>query len=153
MVIVSACLPLYFVGTSRAHLPPSRSSVTVFPVSHKRTCWRKTLAVRSLGRWTPQTGEIQTQVSSLVFPFFPSFFSFSFFPFSFHLVLLSNFHGLLVSCFLSLSLSFSNPLYSYPMNKELYICKTVCPQNICTPPSHDTWISLWRRQGFSSHGS
>ena len=118
MVIVSACLPLHFVGTSRAHLPPSRSSVTVFPVSHKRTCWRKTLAAH----W--ENGPLR-QVRykhkfRFVFPFFPSFFSFSFFPFSFHLVLLSNSHGLLVSCFLSLSLSLSNPLYSYPMNKELY---------------------------------
>ena len=44
IVIVSAYLPLYFAGTSRAYLPPSRSSVAVFPVERKRTCWRKTLA-------------------------------------------------------------------------------------------------------------
>ena len=41
---LSACLPLYFAGTSRAYFPPSRSSVAVFPVEHKGTCWRKTLA-------------------------------------------------------------------------------------------------------------
>ena len=107
----SACLPLYFAGTSQAYFPPSRSSVAVFPVEHKGTCWRKTLAAH----WEDGPfGQVRYKhkyrlLSSLLFPalsllllFLPIFFSVVFFV------------CLFVSFFLS------NVSYSYSMNKELY---------------------------------
>ena len=88
IVIVSASLPLYFAGTSQASLPPSRGSVAVFPVEHKGTCWRKTLATH----WEDGPfGQVRYKhkyrlLSSFLFPalsllllFLPIFFSVVFF--------------------------------------------------------------------------
>ena len=79
---------------------------------------------------------------SLPCPLFSSLLL-SFFPFSciFLLRLAFSFSTLFVIQF-----SFFMPFHS-----PVFIL--ICCQGFCTSLSHDIWISLWRRQGFSSHGS